>query len=169
MITKLLKNYKKNIAYIELAQLKIIEWKEHLKKDTITINSLYPKKQPQYLATDKKQNLSSPTEDMVLRAEMLKDKIKGWIKEERTKIRECRKNVKIVDILLSSLPEEDRFLMELKYKEHEKWHIITYKFNRKYRHEYDDYITLSGVKKKNIVITQELEARLNEPNKKIID
>ena len=169
MVTKLLKNYKRNIAYIELAQIKIGEWKETLKKDAITINNLYPKKQPQHLGIEKVRNLKSPTEDIVMRAETLKDRIRNWIKEEKSKIRECQKNVKIIDILLESLPDEDRFLMELKYKEHEKWHIITRKFNKKYRDEYDDYITLSGVKKKNQVIIEELESRLNEPNKKIND
>ena len=162
MVIEILKNYKRNVAKIELSKIKINEWKDIISKDALAINILYPKKRPQNLGTQRLEDFSSPTEDMVIRAETIKEKVKGWIKDEKIKIKEYKKKIKIADILFDSLPEEDKFWIRLRYKEHEKWHIITRKFNKEYRENYDDYITVSGMKKKNIIVIQELETRLNE-------
>lgn len=48
------------------------------------------------------------------------------------KLKEREKEIKITDILLNSLPLEDKFILELKYKERDKWDIITRKFNKEY-------------------------------------
>ena len=161
MFKDLIKNYKKNIAHIELARMKIAEWKEALKADANAINEMFPKKRPQNLGIDKQQLTTSPTEDIVIRAETLKEKIKLWMIEEKKQIKKWQKETRIVDILLNSLSEEDRFLIELKHFENDKWHIITRKFNKKYRDEDDDYITISGIRKKYTIVIEELTSRLN--------
>ncbi len=84
MITKILKDYKRNKATIELAQLKIKELKNNLKKDAIELNDLYPKQQIEKIGTHKVKP-TSPTEKLVERSELLKEKINDWIKEENPK------------------------------------------------------------------------------------
>ena len=167
MVTNLLKNYKRNVADIELAKIKIGEWKGQLIVDAITINDLYPQKRKQHLGNKKNTSPAMPTEESIIRAEAIKEKIKEWIKEEQQRIRKLKKQVKVIDILLESLSEENRFIMELKFKEQEKWHIITRKFNKKFRDDYDDYITQSGIKKKYLVIIEEIDSHLSVLNLKI--
>lgn len=162
MIVELLKDYKKNVASIELSKIKIDEWESILKKESIEINELYPKKKQENLGIQNNKRISSPTEATVERAEMLKEKIKGWINEEILKLKEREKEIKITDILLNSLPLEDKFILELKYKEKDKWDIITRKFNKEYRNQYNDYITVSGIKQKKDVIIEQLELLLLE-------
>lgn len=168
MVINLLKDYKKNIVSIEFSKIKIDEWLFVLEKDAVDINEIYPKKREENLGIQKMKKVTSPTEQIIERAEMLKEQIKELIREENLKIKEYERNIKIVDILLSSLTAEDRYILELKYIEKDKWHIITRKFNKEYRNQYDDYITVSGIKQKKDAIVQQLELLLYENSSSII-
>ena len=147
MITGLLKDYKRNKATIELAQIKIRELKLNLKKDAVELNEIYPKKQIERLVTQKMKP-TSPTEKSVERAEFLRMEIKEKIKEEKIKIKKCENHIKIVDILLNTLTDEERFIIESKCMGGEKWNIITYKFNLKFRNSNNDSILVSAIHKK---------------------
>lgn len=162
MVINLLKDYKANILSIEFSKIKIDEWLVILEKDAIGINELYPKKRQENLGIQKIRKPTSPTEEIIERSEKIKETIKESIRLETLKIKESEKKIKLVDILLNSLSAEDRFILELKYKEKDKWHIITRKFNKEYRNQYDDYITVSGVKQKKDAIIQRLEILLEE-------
>lgn len=164
MIIDLLKDYKANVLTIEFSKIKIDEWLIILEKDAIDINELYPKKRQENLGIQKTNKPTSPTEEIIERSEKIKETIKESIRLEILKIKEHEKKIKLVDILLNSLPAEDRFILELKYKEKDKWNIITRKFNKEYRNQYDEYITVSGVKQKKDAILERLEILLEENN-----
>ena len=146
MIEKLLNNYKRNEAKIEMLKLRIAEWEDILKMDAEDIDRIYSKKADN-LGIQKSHNLN-PMESMYIRVEDQKEKIKMWIQETENKINKMAQDNKMIDIMLQSLDEESRFIIIQKHFEKKKWNIITYQFNSKYRNEYKEYITTAGIRKK---------------------
>jgi len=146
MIEKLLNNYKRNEAKIEMLKLRIAEWEDILKMDVEDIDRIYSKKADN-LGIQKSHNLN-PMESMYIRVEDQKEKIKMWIQETENKINKMAQDNKMIDIMLQSLDEESRFIIIQKHFEKKKWNIITYQFNSKYRNEYKEYITTAGIRKK---------------------
>ena len=146
MIEKLLNNYKRNEAKIEMLKLRIAEWEDILKMDVEDIDRIYSKKADN-LGIQKSHNLN-PMESMYIRVEDQKEKIKMWIQETENKINKMAQDNKMIDIMLQSLDEESRFIITQKHFEKKKWNIITYQFNSKYRNEYNEYITTAGIRKK---------------------
>lgn len=160
MIDKLLNGYKRNEATIEMLRLKINQWEEIFTKDTSEIDSLFSQPKCDNLGVQTSHN-SNPIESMMIRVENQKEKIKSWIQESKDKIKLLEQDNKIVDILLQSLDEENSFIITQKHFEKKKWSIITHQFNSKYRNEYQDYITSSGVRKKYETCKKDLSDLLN--------
>lgn len=165
MIDKLLNNYKRNTASVEMLKIRINQWRDILNMDAEEIDKLYAKPKEENLGIQTSRILN-PIENMLIRVEEQKIKIKRWIKESEEKIKKLEEENKIVDILLESLDEESRFIITQKYYERKKWNIITYQFNSKYRNEYREYITSSGVRKKYECTKRELSHLLEELSKK---
>ena len=161
MIDKLLNGYKRNEATIQMLKLKINQWEETLTKDASEIDSLYSQPKCETLGVQTSHNLN-PIESMMIRVENQKDKIKAWIKDSQDKIKSLEHENKIVDILLESLDEESSFILIQKHFEKKKWNIITHQFNSKFRNEYHEYITSSGVRKKYEGIKREISSLFEE-------
>ena len=160
MIDKMLNNYKKNEATIEMLKLKINQWKDILTKDIQEIDLIYSKHQDN-LGVQKSHN-SNPIESMYIRVEEQKKKIKLWIEDSEKKIEKLEQDKKIVNILISSLDEETKFIVVQKHFENKKWNIITHQFNSNYRNQYHEYITSAGVRKKYEVAKKGLSSLLEE-------
>ena len=158
MIDRMLNNYKKNEATIEM--LKINQWKDILTKDIQEIDLIYSKHQDN-LGVQKSHN-SNPIESMYIRVEEQKKKIKLWIEDSEKKIEKLEQDKKIVNILISSLDEETKFIVVQKHFENKKWNIITHQFNSNYRNQYHEYITSAGVRKKYEVAKKGLSSLLEE-------
>ena len=161
MIDKLLNGYKRNEATIQMLKLKINQWEETLTKDASEIDRLYSQPKCENLGVQTSHNLN-PIESMMIRVENQKDKIKAWIKDSQDKIKSLEHENKIVDILLESLDEESSFILIQKHFEKKKWNIITHQFNSKFRNEYHEYITSSGVRKKYEGIKREISSLFEE-------
>ena len=131
LITNGINNYKKNEATIEMLKIKINQWKDILTKDIQEIDLIYSKHQDN-LGVQKSHN-SNPIESMYIRVEEQKKKIKLWIEDSEKKIKKLEQDKKIVNILISSLDEETKFIIEQKHFENKKWNIITHQFNSNYR------------------------------------
>ena len=160
MIDRMLNNYKKNEATIEMLKIKINQWKDILTKDIQEIDLIYSKHQDN-LGVQKSHN-SNPIESMYIRVEEQKKKIKLWIEDSEKKIEKLEQDKKIVNILISSLDEETKFIIEQKHFENKKWNIITHQFNSNYRNQYHEYITSAGVRKKYEVAKKGLSRLLEE-------
>ena len=160
MIDKMLNNYKKNEATIEMLKLKINQWKDILTKDIQEIDLIYSKRQDN-LGVQKSHN-SNPIESMYIRVEEQKKKINLWIEDSEKKIKKLEQDKKIVNILLESLDEETKFIIIQKHFENKKWNIITHQFNSNYRNQYHEYITSAGVRKKYEVAKKGLSSLLEE-------
>ena len=160
MIDRMLNNYKKNEATIEMLKIKINQWKDILTKDIQEIDLIYSKHQDN-LGVQKSHN-SNPIESMYIRVEEQKKKIKLWIEDSEKKIEKLEQDKKIVNILISSLDEETKFIVIQKHFENKKWNIITHQFNSNYRNQYHEYITSAGVRKKYEVAKKALSSLLEE-------
>ena len=160
MIDRMLNNYKKNEATIEMLKIKINQWKDILTKDIQEIDLIYSKHQDN-LGVQKSHN-SNPIESMYIRVEEQKNKIKLWIEDSEKKIEKLEQDKKIVNILISSLDEETKFIVVQKHFENKKWNIITHQFNSNYRNQYHEYITSAGVRKKYEVAKKGLSSLLEE-------
>ena len=160
MIDRMLNNYKKNEATIEMLKIKINQWKDILTKDIQEIDMIYSKHQDN-LGVQKSHN-SNPIESMYIRVEEQKKKINLWIEDSEKKIKKLEQDKKIVNILISSLDEETKFIIEQKHFENKKWNIITHQFNSNYRNQYHEYITSAGVRKKYEVAKKGLSNLLEE-------
>lgn len=161
MIDKVLNNYKKNEAAIQMLKIKINQWNDILTKDIQEIDLIYSKKYQDNLGIQKNRK-SNPIESMYIRVEEQKKKINLWIKESNEKIIELEKEQQMANILIDSLDEESKFIVIQKHFEKKKWNIITHQFNSKYRNEYHEYITSSGVRKKYDVAKKALSTLLEE-------
>ena len=82
--------------------------------------------------------------------------------EGEKKIEKLEQDKKIVNILISSLDEETKFIVVQKHFENKKWNIITHQFNSNYRNQYHEYITSAGVRKKYEVAKKGLSSLLEE-------
>ena len=160
MIDKMLNNYKKNEATIEMLKIKINQWKDILTKDIQEIDLIYSKRQDN-LGVQKSHN-SNPIESMYIRVEEQKKKINLWIENSEKKIKKLEQDRKIVNILLESLDEETKYIIIQKHFENKKWNIITHQFNSNYRNQYHEYITSAGVRKKYEVAKKQLSSLLEE-------
>ena len=152
MIDKMLNNYKRNIASIEMLKIKINQWQEILTKDIQEIDRIYARPKSENLGINR-TGPGNPTESMVIR---VKQKINNWIEDSYKTINKLKEETKMVDILLESLDEETAFIIKEKHFEKKKWNIITHQFNSKYRNQYHEYITSAGVRKKYEVAKREL-------------
>lgn len=161
MIDKVLNNYKKNEAAIQMLKIKINQWNDILTKDIQEIDLIYSKKYQDNLGMQKNRK-SNPIESMYIRVEEQKKKINFWIKESNEKIIELEKEQQMANILIDSLDEESKFIVIQKHFEKKKWNIITHQFNSKYRNEYHEYITSSGVRKKYDTAKKALSTLLEE-------
>ena len=161
MIDKILNNYKKNEAAIQMLKIKINQWNDILTKDIQEIDLIYSKKYQDNLGIQKNRK-SNPIESMYIRVEEQKKKINLWIKESNEKIIELEKEQQMANILIDSLDEESKFIVIQKHFEKKKWNIITHQFNSKYRNEYHEYITSSGVRKKYDTAKKALSTLLEE-------
>lgn len=161
MIDKVLNNYKKNEAAIQMLKIKINQWNDILTKDIQEIDLIYSKKYQDNLGIQKNRK-SNPIESMYIRVEEQKKKINLWIKESNEKIIELEKEQQMANILIDSLDEESKFIVIQKHFEKKKWNIITHQFNSKYRNEYHEYITSSGVRKKYDTAKKALSTLLEE-------
>ena len=161
MIDKVLNYYKKNEAAIQMLKIKINQWNDILTKDIQEIDLIYSKKYQDNLGMQKNRK-SNPIESMYIRVEEQKKKINLWIKESNEKIIELEKEQQMANILIDSLDEESKFIVIQKHFEKKKWNIITHQFNSKYRNEYHEYITSSGVRKKYDTAKKALSTLLEE-------
>jgi len=155
MIDKMLNNYKKNIASIEMLKIKINQWQEILTKDIQEIDRIYARPKNENLGISR-TGPGNPTESMVIRVEEQKQKINTWIENGYKTIDKLKEETKMIEILLESLDEETAFIIKEKHFEKKKWNIITHQFNSKYRNQYHEYITSAGVRKKYEVAKREL-------------
>src|SRR5574344_422398 len=158
MVEELLNGYLKNKAIIQLNEIKLNQITEDLKLNAIELDNKYSKREYAEPGMPKSMHISSPTEEVVIRAEKIRKNLNSQLITIKDKVENTSEKVKKVELLLSSLTEEERFLIERRYFEKEKEYVITQKFNQKYRASYNAYITTHGIRKKIRLIVVYLDS-----------
>lgn len=158
-IEQALKDYKKNIGKIETAEERIKYWQFCL--DTMTdeeIASEFIYTENDTYGMPKTKNNDSPVENEVIIHEVTRDMVKQWIKDDQSRIRPLKHQVKQIEIALGSLTEEENYVIECKCIDNWKWIQVEIGFNEKYRSK-DDGITteqLKNIKTKGLKKMEEI-------------
>lgn len=144
-IEKALKNYKKNKGKIETTEERCNYWQHCLDSMTdeeIASEFVY-EKQDTY-GMPKSKNNNSPIENEVIVHEVSREMVKQWIKDDKSRIRPLKHEVKLIEIGLGSLTKEEHDVIECKCIDNWKWSQVEIAFNEKFRNE--DNITIDQLK-----------------------
>lgn len=144
-IEKALKDYKKNKGKIETTEERCKYWQECL--DTMSdeeIASEFVDIKTDTYGMPKAKSNNSPVETEIVFHEVTRDTVKQWIKDDQSRIRPLKQQVKQIEIALGSLSEEENYIIECKCIDNWKWTQVEIAFNEKYRDK--DKITVEQLK-----------------------
>lgn len=144
-IEKALKELKKNIGKIETTEGRCKYWQECLDTMTdeeIALEFIYTEGDTYGMPRTKTNE--SPIEKEVVFHEVTREMVKQWIKDDKSRIRPIKHEVKQIEIALGSLTEEENYVIECKCIDNWKWVQVEIGFNEKYRDK--DKITIEQLK-----------------------
>lgn len=145
-IEKALRDYRKNKGKIETAEERCRYWQECL--DTMTDDEIakeFIDTQPDTYGMPKARNNNSPVEKEIVAHEVTREMVKQWIKDDQSRIRPVKQQVKQIEIALGSLTEEENYVIDCKCIDNWKWVQVEIGFNEKFRN--DKVITIEQLKK----------------------
>jgi len=159
-IEKALKNYKENKGKIATVEERCQYWQECL--DTMTdeeiVSEFIDRKTDTY-GMPKSKNNNSPVESIIIIREVTKEMVKQWIADDKARIRSLKTEIKQIEIALSSLTEEEKYVLECKCIDQWKWIQVEIEFNEKYRKNGNEITTeqlkkikLKALRKMNTII-----------------
>lgn len=144
-IEKALKELKKNKGKIATTEERIKYWQFCL--DTMTDEEIAA----EFIYTEgdtygmpRTRTNESPIEKEVVFHEVTREMVKQWIKDDQSRIRPIKNQVKQIEIALGSLTEEENYVIECKCIDNWKWVQVEIGFNEKYRDK--DKITIEQLK-----------------------
>lgn len=159
-IEKALKEYKKNKGKIEATEERDKHWQyclDTMSDEEIASEFVY-EKQDTY-GMPKTKNNKSPVETEVIVREVTREMIKQWIKDDQSRIRPLKQEVKQIEIALGSLTEEENYVITCKSIDNWKWMQVEIGFNEKFRSE--DKITIDRLKRIKIQSLKKMEEIIN--------
>lgn len=145
-IEKALRDYRKNKGKIETAEERCRYWQECL--DTMSDDEIakeFIDTQPDTYGMPKARNNNSPVEKEIVIHEVTREMVKQWIKDDQSRIRPVKQQVKQIEIALGSLTEEENYVIDCKCIDNWKWVQVEIGFNEKFRN--DKVITIEQLKK----------------------
>lgn len=159
-IEKALRDYRKNKGKIETAEERCRYWQECL--DTMTDDEIakeFIDTQPDTYGMPKARNNNSPVEKEVVIHEVTREMVKQWIKDDQSRIRPIKQQVKQIEIALGSLTEEESYVIDCKCIDNWKWVQVEIGFNEKYRDE--NKITIERLKRIKIEALKKMKDVIN--------
>lgn len=159
-INKALKDLKKNKGKIETTEERCNYWQECL--DTMSDDEIAREFIYQQLDTygmPKAKNNNSPVEKEVVMHEVTREIVKQWIKDDLSRIRPIKQEVKQIEIALGSLTEEENYVIDCKCIDNWKWAQVEISFNEKFRNK--DKITIEQLKKIKIEALKKMNEIIN--------
>lgn len=152
-----LRNYKKNKGKIETTEERCKYWQNCL--NTMTDEEIaaefVQEKQDTY-GMPKAKNNQSPVENEIVIHEVTREMVKQWIKDDQSRIRPIKHEIKQIEIAMGSLTEEENYIIECKCIDNWKWIQVEIAFNEKFREE--KTITIEQLRK----IKQNAINKMNE-------
>lgn len=159
-IEKSLKEYKKNKGKIETAEQRCQYWQECL--DTMTDDEIareFIYQQSDTYGMPKAKNTESPVERKIVFQEVTREMVKQWIRDDQSRIRPIKQEIKQIEIALGSLIEEENYVVECKCIDNWKWLQVEFSFNDKFRNE--KQITVEQLKKIKAIALKKMEEIIN--------
>lgn len=159
-IEKSLREYKKNKGKIETSEERCKYWQECLdtmSDDEIAREFIYT--QPDTYGMPKARNNESVVEKEVIMHEVTREMVKQWIKDDKSRIRPLKQEVKQIEIALGSLTEEENYVIDCKCIDNWKWTQVETSFNYKFRKEKE--ITTEQLKKIKLKAIRKIEEIIN--------
>lgn len=156
-VEKALRNYKKNKGKIEATEERDKHWQyclDTMSDEEIASEFIYEK--PDTYGMPKAKNNESPVETEIVIKEVTREMIKQWIEDDKSRIRPIQHEIKLIDIALGSLTEEENYVIECKCIDKWKWAQVEIGFNDKYRNE--NGVTIERLKD----IKEEALKKMNE-------
>ncbi len=159
-INKALKDLKKNKGKIETTEERCNYWQECL--DTMSDDEIAREFIYQQLDTygmPKAKNNNSPVEKEVVMHEVTRETVKQWIKDDLSRIRPIKQEVKQIEIALGSLTEEENYVIDCKCIDNWKWVQVEISFNEKFRSK--DKITIEQLRKIKLKAIEKMNEIVN--------
>ncbi|MBO5004894.1 MAG: hypothetical protein J6D03_06615 [Clostridia bacterium] len=159
-IEKALRDYRKNKGKIETSEERCRYWQECL--DTMTDDEIakeFVDTQPDTYGMPKARNNNSPVEKEIVAHEVTREMVKQWIKDDQSRIRPVKQQVKQIEIALGSLTEEENYVIDCKCIDNWKWVQVEIGFNEKYRDE--NKITIERLKRIKIEALKKMKDVIN--------
>lgn len=144
-VEKALEKLKENKGKIATTEERCKYWQECL--DTMTdeeIASEFIYTEGDTYGMPRTKTNESPIEKEVVFHEVTREMVKQWIKDDQSRIRPLKQEVKQIEIALGSLTEEENYVIECKCIDNWKWYQVEIAFNEKYRDK--DKITIEQLK-----------------------
>lgn len=157
-IEKSLRDYKKNKGKIEIAEERCKYWQhclDTMNDEEIASEFIYEKKD--IYGMPKVKNNNSPVEKEVILCEVTRDMVKQWIKDDESRIRPLKNEIKQIEIALGSLTEEENYIIDCKYIDNWKWAQVEISFNDKFKKE----ITTEQLKKIKTKVLKKIQEIIN--------
>lgn len=159
-INKALRDYKKNKGKIETTEERCRYWQECLdtmSDDEIATEFVYT--QPDTYGMPKAKNNDSPVEKEVVIHEVTRAMVKQWIRDDQSRIRPIKQEVKQIEIAMGSLTEEENYVIDCKCIDKWKWFQVEISFNEKFRNARQ--ITTELLKKIKIEALKKMDEIIN--------
>lgn len=157
-IEKALKDYKKNKGKIETTEERCNYWQyclDTMTDEEITVEFVY--QQADTYGMPKAKNSESPIEKEIVFHEVTREMVKQWIRDDESRIRPLKHQVKQIEIALGSLTEEENYVIECKCIDNWKWTQVEISFNDKFKKE----ITTERLKQIKIQALKKMEEIIN--------
>lgn len=159
-IEESLRDYRKNKGKIETAEERCRYWQECL--DTMSDDEIakeFIDTQPDTYGMPKARNNNSPVEKEIVIHEVTREMVKQWIKDDQSRIRPVKQQVKQIEIALGSLTEEENYVIDCKCIDNWKWVQVEIGFNEKFRDE--NKITIERLKRIKIEALKKMKDVIN--------
>lgn len=159
-INKALRDYKKNKGKIETTEERCRYWQECLdtmSDDEIAREFIYT--QPDIYGMPKARNNDSPVETEIVIHEVTREMVKQWIKDDQSRIRPLKQEIKQIEIVMGSLTEEENYIIDCKCIDKWKWIQVEIGFNEKFRNT--KQITTEQLKKIKIEALKKMNEIIN--------
>lgn len=159
-IEKALKNYNENKGRIEAAQARCDLWQyclDTMTDEQIALEFIYT--EGDTYGMPRARTNESPVEKEVVRHEVTREMVKRWIKDDESRMVPVKYEIKLIDIGLGSLTEEENYVIKCKCVEGWNYKQVEISFNNEFRNE--DKITTERLKKIKKQALKKMEKVIN--------
>lgn len=146
-LEKALRDYMRKKAIIETTLERVKAYEEAIRQPELFRGLFLGTSIEPGMPTGKGFKPTSPIEHEILEVESNSEEIKEWIKEDKSRIYPLQIEKEQIDMALSVLTKQQRYIIECKYFENMFWNDIEINFNNDFRSR--NFITTSGIKKMN--------------------